>query len=192
MFTEWSARAGHDFSASRAARAAHTRRNGLRIHFCVGQLVLIPQLTSRFWRAGEARGSNVPRRGVFGRLWTQWQARTSSSKPRRSTKKKACGDVLQRSIDPQPEHAVEAPPRLLHPRPHQSSAGSTARERAPRAPNTRTPQQKTEARESPYTHNEKHESEEVLRRRAFLRDASTFLRRRLEDSVGSSQLPVQF
>jgi hypothetical protein len=34
---------------------------------------------------------------------------------------------------------------------------------------TRTPE--PNARESPYTHNEKHESEEVLRRRTFLRDA---------------------
>ena len=49
------------------------------------------------------------------------------------------------------------------------------------------------ARESPYTQsNEKHESEEVFRRRAFLRDASTFLRRRLEDPISARQLAVQF
>ena len=47
-----------------------------------------------------------------------------------------------------------------------------------------------EARESPYTHNEKHESEEVLRRRTFLRDASTFLRRRLEDPVRPRQFTI--
>ena len=64
--------------------------------------------------------------------------------------------------------------------------------RAPSAEHRGPHNKKPEARESPYTHNEKHESEEVLGRRTFLRDASTFLRRRLEDPIRPSQLPVQF
>ena len=44
-------------------------------------------------------------------------------------------------MDPLPEHAVEAPPRLLHPHAHKS-VGSTARERARRTrdPTTKKPE----------------------------------------------------
>ena len=65
--------------------------------------------------------------------------------------------------------------------------GAAPRERRARLePDESQEPQSQEARESPYTHNEKHESEEVLGRRTFLRDASTFLRRRLEDPVRPS------
>ena len=45
----------------------------------VQQLVLIPLFTSRFWQSGEAKGSNVPRRGVSGSLRIQRQAMRRSN-----------------------------------------------------------------------------------------------------------------
>ena len=72
-----------------------------------------------------------------------------------------------------------------------SSMAQPPRKRARRArPPTNHKNLQPNARESTYAHNEA--LEEVLRRRALLRDAPTFLRRRLEDPISTSQLPIQF
>ena len=192
MFTEWSARAGHGSSALREAVVAYTLR--------------YPWICKMRCPAAGLALNNLRRRKSFGRPEDgpkgparKCRLTIEATDTLMAPSKTRCCQNLAKFACPGPvRHLSTARTRRRNAAP--TTASASAREErglsrpGARAPDTRPQSQEPEieARESPYTHNEKHESEEVLRRRAFLRDASTFLRRRLEDSVCSCQLPVQF
>ena len=153
MFRGRSARPGHGSSALREAVVAYTLR--------------YPWICKMRCPAAGLALNNLRRRKSFGRPEdgpkgparkcrltieaTDTLMAPSKTRCCQNLAKFACPWSRATDIYPLPEDAVEAPPRLLHPRARERSAGSTARARARRAPNTEDPTTKNQKPESHLT-----------------------------------------